>query len=120
MRPVRTAERLESEARTKAERVESDAHTRSQRLDHETAERRNQLFGDLEKERDQLTTEVDELRAFEREYRARLKAYFENQLAALDGEESHEGAAGLPGSDRSDDGSEHDSGQLRSLLGEEA
>ncbi|MPZ93673.1 MAG: DivIVA domain-containing protein [Propionibacteriales bacterium] len=107
------AERLESEARTKAERVEADARTRSQKLDHETAERRNQLFGNLEKERDQLAREVDELRGFEREYRSRLKSYFESQLATLNGEE---GPANEPTLSRS--GGEQP-GRLRSLLGEE-
>ena len=48
------------------------------------AERRAQLFGDLERERDALSHEVDNLRAFEREYRSRLKTYFSQQLEALE------------------------------------
>ena len=79
------AERLESESKVKADRLESDARTRSQMLDSETAERRQQLFGDLEKEKDKLNAEVENLRSFEREYRSRLKSYFQQQLAALDG-----------------------------------
>ncbi|HET7326446.1 MAG TPA: DivIVA domain-containing protein [Nocardioidaceae bacterium] len=109
------AERLEAEARTKAERVESDAQTRSKELDHETAERRDQLFGSLESERDRLAAEVEELRGFEREYRSRMRAYFENQLAALNGEA---GLAGPPRPDDSDD--DRDSDRLSSLLGEES
>jgi DivIVA domain-containing protein len=105
------AERVESEAKSKAERVEADARTRAEKLDHETAERRNQLFGSLERERDQLAKEVEELRAFEREYRARLKAYFEGQLAVLDGKEDVHNAPQLQ--------SHEGSGRLRSLLGEE-
>jgi DivIVA domain-containing protein len=107
------ADRLETEARTKAERLEADARTRAQKLDHETAERRNQLFGGLEKERDQLAHEVDVLRGFEREYRARLKAYFENQLAALTDEESSASSLARQA------GNEQHSGRLRSLLGDE-
>ena len=68
-----------------ADRLESDARTRSQMLDSETAERRQQLFGDLEKDKEKLNGEVENLRSFEREYRSRLKSYFEQQLAALDG-----------------------------------
>jgi DivIVA domain-containing protein len=77
------AERLESESKTKADRLESDARTRAQMLDSETAERRRQMFGDLEKERDKLSSEVENLRSFEREYRSRLKTYFSQQLEAL-------------------------------------
>ena len=107
------AERVESEAKAKAERVEADARTRAEKLDHETADRRNQLFGQLERERDKLAKEVEELRAFEREYRSRLRAYFEGQLAVLDGKEDVHNAPQL--------GSHHGegSGRLRSLLGEE-
>ena len=52
-------------------------------LDSETAERRQQMFGELERERDKLNSEVETLRAFEREYRSRLKSYFTQQLEAL-------------------------------------
>ena len=79
------SERLEAEAKVKADRVESDARTRAQMLDSETAERRTQLFGELERERDKLNGEVETLRAFEREYRSRLKSYFTQQLEALSG-----------------------------------
>ena len=54
-------------------------------LDSETAERRQQMFGELERERDKLNSEVETLRAFEREYRSRLKSYFSQQLEALSG-----------------------------------
>ena len=83
-----TAERLEHESKTKSDQLEADARTRSQMLDSETAERRTQLFGDLEKEQGRLNTEVENLRAFEREYRSRLKSYFNQQLAALETNES--------------------------------
>jgi DivIVA domain-containing protein len=105
------AERLEAEAKSKSERMEEDARTRSQMLDSETAERRQQLLGDLEKEKGQLNTEVENLRAFEREYRSRLKNYFQQQLAALDG--NGEGDETLGGND-------HAPGRLKSLLGEDS
>ena len=105
------AERLESESKTKSDRMESDARTRSQMLDSETAERRQQLFGDLEKEKEKLNGEVENLRSFEREYRSRLKSYFQQQLSALDGN----GEGGMLAG-----GSDHAPKRLKSLLGDES
>ena len=104
------SERLEAEAKAKADRLESDARTRAQMLDSETAERRTQLFGDLERERDTLSHEVDNLRAFEREYRSRLKSYFTQQLEALSGPgEAPAGSEDQPPAPK----------RLRSILGED-
>ena len=105
------AERLESESKSNADKLEADARGRAQSLDSETAERRTQLFGDLERERDALSHEVDNLRAFEREYRSRLKTYFSQQLEALE-------------SSGSADPTTHDAGltqpkRLRSVLGDD-
>jgi DivIVA domain-containing protein len=106
------AERLEGEAKSNADKLEADARGRAQSLDAETAERRTQLFGDLERERDTLSHEVDNLRAFEREYRSRLKTYFSQQLEALESSAS------------ADPSSTHDAGlaqpkRLRSVLGDD-
>ncbi|MBA2464067.1 MAG: DivIVA domain-containing protein [Nocardioidaceae bacterium] len=103
------SERLESEAKVKSDRLESDARTRSQMLDSETAERRQQLFGDLEKEKDKLNGDVENLRSFEREYRSRLKGYFQQQLESLD----TSGESGVAGSD-------HSPKRLKSLLGDDS
>ena len=46
---------------------------------------RRELLGDMEKEKGRLDSEIENLRAFEREYRSRLKSYFTQQLKALDG-----------------------------------
>ncbi|HEX4685360.1 MAG TPA: DivIVA domain-containing protein [Nocardioides sp.] len=108
-----TAERLESESKTNADKLEADARGRAQSLDAETAERRTQLFGDLERERDTLSHEVDNLRAFEREYRSRLKTYFSQQLEAL---ESSGSADPTPGS--TDPGMNAPK-RLRSVLGDD-
>ena len=104
------AERLESEAKTKADRMEMDARTRAQLLDSETAERRTQMFGELETERDKLAADVEGLRSFEREYRARLKSYFTEQLASLNagGDTGAEVAEASPSPKR-----------LRSILGDD-
>jgi len=105
------AERLEGESKANADKLEADARGRAQSLDSETAERRAQLFGDLERERDALSHEVDNLRAFEREYRSRLKTYFSQQLESLE-------ASG------SADPTTHEAGltqpkRLRSVLGDD-
>ena len=91
------AERLEGESRANADKLEADARGRAQSLDAETAERRTQLFGDLERERDTLSHEVDNLRAFEREYRSRLKTYFSQQLEALESSASADPTTHEPG-----------------------
>ena len=106
------AERLEAETKAKTDRLESDARTRAAMLDSETEARRKEIFGNLEKERDQLNTEIEGLRAFEREYRSRLKSYFTQQLEALDGNGAAAPVA-LPTQ------SEHAPKRLRSILGEE-
>jgi len=80
------AERLEGDARSKAEQMESAARTRAQQLESETATRRQQLVGELERDKESMTRELDDLRAFEREYRSRLRAYFQSQLRALEGQ----------------------------------
>ena len=105
------AERLEAETKTKTDRLEQDARTRAQMLDSETEAKRRELFGDLEKEKQRLETEVENLRTFEREYRSRLRSYFTEQLAMLDGQ----GEGGkLPTTE-----TEHTPKRLRSILGDE-
>jgi len=80
------SERLEADSKSKSERVEADARTRAEKLDVETSERRATLFGQLERDKDNLARELEDLRTFEREYRSRLKGYFQAQLRAIDGE----------------------------------
>lgn len=79
------AEQLEAETRQRADRLDEEARTRAQNLDAETEGKRNQALADVEREKQRLDSEVDNLRAFEREYRSRLKSYFTQQLEALDG-----------------------------------
>ncbi len=77
------AERISNESRGKADRLETDARIRAQKLDDETNERRQQAVATIERERYELQREVEHLRAYEREYRARLKNYFQSQLDQL-------------------------------------
>jgi DivIVA domain-containing protein len=108
------AERLEGESKSNADKLEADARGRAQSLDAETAERRTQLFGDLERERDSLSHEVDNLRAFEREYRSRLKTYFSQQLEALETSGSAD-----PSSGQDTSGGFAQPKRLRSVLGDD-
>ncbi len=106
------AERLEGDARSKVEQMESDARTRAERLEAETATRRQQLVGELERDKESLTRELEDLRAFEREYRSRLRTYFQSQLRALDGQGDDEVVV-TPAADGDTPR------RLRELLGEE-
>jgi DivIVA domain-containing protein len=77
------AERITNEARGKADRLETDARIRAQKLDDETNERRQTAVATIDRERYELQREIEHLRAYEREYRARLKNYFQSQLDQL-------------------------------------
>ena len=77
------AERITNESRGKADRLETDARIRAQKLDDETNERRQAAVATIERERYELQREIEHLRAYEREYRARLKNYFQSQLDQL-------------------------------------
>jgi DivIVA domain-containing protein len=80
------AEKLEAETKSRTDKLEQDARTRAQNLDSETETKRREMLGEIEREKSRLDTEVENLRSFEREYRSRLKSYFTQQLAALDGD----------------------------------
>lgn len=80
------AEQIVGTARTEADRLSEEARTRAEQVDAETTSRRETLFTEIERERAELDREVENLRTFEREYRAELKSYFEDQLAALEGQ----------------------------------
>ncbi len=105
------AERLTNESRGRADRLETDARIRAQKLDEETTERRTQAVATIARERDEMQREVEHLRAYEREYRARLKNYFQGQLDQL--------AASDSGPDPVDAKAETAPRRLRSLLGDD-
>lgn len=95
----RTADEHIAEARTQADRIISEARTRAEQLKREADDRHRQTIGALDTERVGLEQKVEKLRAFEREYRARLKSYLENQLRELDS-----AAAAAPGGNRTAQG----------------
>jgi cell division septum initiation protein DivIVA len=107
------AERLTNESRGKADRLETDARIRAQKLDDETNERRQQAVATIERERYELQREVEHLRAYEREYRARLKNYFQSQLDQLAANENSNSTSAVQTP------AEASPRRLRSLLGDE-
>src|SRR5215203_5387144 len=84
----RTADEHIAEARSQADRIISEARTRAEALKREAEDKHRQTIGSLETERSGLERKVEGLRAFEREYRGRLKSYLEGQLRELDSRSS--------------------------------
>ncbi|MGO9077711.1 MAG: DivIVA domain-containing protein [Streptosporangiaceae bacterium] len=83
-RARREADDLLGKARRQAEQITSDARARAESLERDAQERHRQAMGSLVQSREELERRVDDLRAFEREYRSRLKAYLEGQLRDLE------------------------------------
>ena len=79
----RTADEVVAEARAEAARIVADAQGRADNVDHEIAARISAAMGGLEQRKRDLEVQINDLRAFEREYRTRLKAYLEGQLRDL-------------------------------------
>ena len=83
-RARREADEVLTKARRQAEQITSDARARAESLERDAQERHRQAMGSLVQSREELERRVDDLRAFEREYRSRLKAYLEGQLRDLE------------------------------------
>jgi DivIVA domain-containing protein len=83
-RARREADEILTKARRQSEQVTSDARARAESLERDAQERHRQAMGSLVQSREELERRVDDLRAFEREYRSRLKAYLEGQLRDLE------------------------------------
>ncbi|MGH3734864.1 MAG: DivIVA domain-containing protein [Micromonosporaceae bacterium] len=81
----READKLLSDARAKAEEVTREARTKAETLERDARTRHQEAMGGLETKRSALQKHIEELKAFEREYRTRLKAYLESQLRDLEG-----------------------------------
>ncbi len=83
-RARREADETLTKARRQAEQITGDARARAESLERDAQERHRQAMGSLVQQREELERRVDDLRAFEREYRSRLKAYLEGQLRDLE------------------------------------
>ena len=100
----RTAEEAVAEARAEAEqivgaaRADADAATGAARAELERARTHAAAsLGDLDAGRARLEQQIEDLRAFEREYRTRLRAFLQAQLHDLEDPHAPEGTgAGVP------------------------
>ena len=98
-RARREADDILGKARRQAEQITSDARARAESLERDAQERHRQAMGSLVQQREELERRVDDLRAFEREYRSRLKAYLEGQLRDLEAGATDSGTfPAMPGS----------------------
>jgi DivIVA domain-containing protein len=90
------ADGMVNEARTRAETLLNDARGRTETLDRQSREKAASLERDaarkhteiiaaLSQEKTTLEKTIDELRTFERGYRARLTTYLSSQIRELDG-----------------------------------
>jgi DivIVA domain-containing protein len=80
----READKLLSEARSNAEELTRDARAKAEALERDARQRHQEAMGGLEAKRTALQKHIEQLKAFEREYRTRLKAYLESQLRDLE------------------------------------
>jgi DivIVA domain-containing protein len=78
------ADEVLANARRQAEQMTSDAQAHAEGLKRDAQERHRRAMGSLVQQREELERRVDDLRAFEREYRGRLRTYLENQLRDLE------------------------------------
>ncbi|MGI5227375.1 DivIVA domain-containing protein [Actinoallomurus sp. CA-142502] len=83
-RARREAEEILGKARRQSEQIVSEARARAESLERDAQDRHRQAMGSLVQQREELERMVDDLNAFEREYRSRLKAYLEGQLRELE------------------------------------
>ena len=95
-------------ARSEADALLVDARDTATRADAEVAAKVAASLGDLDERRVGLERRIEDLRAFEREYRTRLKAYLQTQLHDLEDRHGPEDSgAGVP-----DDAPARAAGQL--------
>ena len=104
---LRTSSRAEadttlSRARADAERTIATARDSATQMEQQAAAKVQAATGDLEERQRSLESRIEELHAFEREYRTRLRAYLENQLRELVSRTGpdDDGGAGVPSSSR--------------------
>jgi DivIVA domain-containing protein len=81
----READKLLSDARSKAEEVTREAQAKADALERNARQRHQEAMGGLDAKCTAAQKHIEELRAFERDYRTRLKTYLDSQLRDLDG-----------------------------------
>jgi len=78
-RARREADNVLTIAKRQAMQITGDARDRAECLERDAQERHRQAMGSLVQNREELECRIDDLRAFEREYHSRLKAYVESE-----------------------------------------
>ena len=78
----READNVLAKARYQAQLITGGARERAECLERDAQERHRQAIGSLVMQREELERQVDDLRAFEREYHSRLAAYVESTTPA--------------------------------------
>ena len=73
----------------------AEGHATAARVVAEAEAKQRAQIGALEKERSTLEAKIEELRTFERDYRAKLKSYIEGQLRDLDASAAQAPSAGF-------------------------
>src|SRR6185503_4016860 len=86
------ANKIVGEARTRADGMEREARGKADALERDAQEKHRVAMGTLEQARASLERKVEDLRAFEREYRQRLKSYLESQMRQLESNSSDDSA----------------------------
>lgn len=77
------AEEILAEARMRADEVAKQAQSEADELQHLAHQRYEDVVGSLAARREALQQQIEALERFDREYRARLQAFMQNQLRAL-------------------------------------
>ena len=80
----RTADEAIAQAKAEAEQVVAQARMRAGSIESEAQQQHASAMAELQRQRETFERQIDSLRAFEREYRTRLKAYLEGQLRDLE------------------------------------
>lgn len=94
------ADRALTMARSQVIQVTSEARARAESLERDAQERHRAALGSLVKSRRELEKRVDDLRAFEREYRSRMLAYFEGMIRDLQAGRADSGVFPAVGGDQ--------------------
>jgi DivIVA domain-containing protein len=92
----READKLLSDARTTAAELHRSAKATAAALEKDAQDKHQAAMGGLEVKRQSLEKHIEELKAFEREYRSRLQSFLETQLRELNGKAPAADGAGRP------------------------
>jgi cell division septum initiation protein DivIVA len=119
-RARREVDEMITKARRQAEQIIDDGRARAESLERDAQERHRQAMGSLVPTREELERRVDDLRAFEHEYRSRLKAYLEGQLRDLEAGVTGSGITSAPPQSATDDYGYGDPGYSNPIPGSRA